>query len=133
MDGLSETAALGRSLRTWLQATERGGLTAAETTDLLTRKTSQWAKMQGWTPAFEVPARISRPTRSGPRRGRLDIVVTRPNGLAPIAIEIDRQGKVWSLRKLVAESDAGAVALWVRWKGRTLASIPATVGLVELA
>ncbi|HEY3691113.1 MAG TPA: hypothetical protein VGL46_12540 [Pseudonocardiaceae bacterium] len=49
-----------------------------------------------------------------------------------MAIEIDRDGKTWSLQKLQAEADAGRVALWVRWHGRTQAEIPDSVGLVDI-
>jgi hypothetical protein len=49
-----------------------------------------------------------------------------------VAIEIDQFGKAWSLRKLLAEVDAGCVALWVRWRGRTEVEIPETVGLVDI-
>ncbi|WP_215544880.1 hypothetical protein [Amycolatopsis sp. CA-230715] len=49
-----------------------------------------------------------------------------------MAIEIDRFGKVWSLQKLLAEVDAGCVALWVRWRGHTRIEIPETDGLVDI-
>jgi len=31
------------------------------------------------------------------------------------------------------EPDAGAVALWVRWRGRTQVAIPAEIGLVDIS
>jgi len=80
-----------------------------------------------------VRGRIARQARVGPRQARLDVVCERPGGLAPVAIEIDRFGKVWSLQKLIAEADAGAVVLWVRWRGRTQVAIPAEIGLVDVS
>ncbi|MEV7630720.1 hypothetical protein [Actinoplanes sp. NPDC089786] len=50
-----------------------------------------------------------------------------------MAIEIDRFGKVWSLQKLIAEADAGAVALWVRWRGRTQVAVPTRIGMVDIS
>ncbi|MFG1771735.1 hypothetical protein ACGFIX_19350 [Nocardia salmonicida] len=47
-------------------------------------------------------------------------------------VEIDRANKRWSLDKLVAEADAGNIALWVRWRGATLIEVPSTVGLVDI-
>ncbi|MBW4721609.1 hypothetical protein [Saccharothrix obliqua] len=44
-----------------------------------------------------------------------------------------RSGKVWSLRRLLAEVDAGCRALWVRRHGRTFVEVPATVGPVDIA
>ncbi|AEV87853.1 hypothetical protein ACWT_6840 [Actinoplanes sp. SE50] len=102
-------------------------------TALVTEHVAAWADGQGWHVAREVPARIARQTRNGPYQARLDMMCQRPGNLPPVAIEIDRTGKVWSLRKLVAEADAGAVALWVRWRGRTRIAIPADIGLVDIS
>lgn len=133
MPELTETAELAALLRARLCAEPREGLSIPETTTLITEHVVGWARDQGWCPEREVRARIARQTRSGPRQGRLDLVCQRPGGLSPVAIEIDRFGKVWSLRKLIAEADAGAVALWVRWRGRTLVAVPAEVGIVDIS
>ncbi|WIM99954.1 hypothetical protein ACTOB_003624 [Actinoplanes oblitus] len=102
-------------------------------TALLTEHVVGWASDQGWRPEREVRGRIVRQTINGPRQARLDVVCERPGGLPPVAIEIDRTGKVWSLQKLIAEADAGAVALWVRWRGRTQIAVPAEIGLVDIS
>lgn len=128
----AETAALAESLRAWCSSINREGLATPQTTALLTTAVCRWAEDQGWTPRLEVWGRISRPTRRGPRRARLDTVCDRPSGMRPIAIEIDHHGKVWSLQKLVAEAEAGSVALWLRWHGETRIPIPDVIGLVDI-
>jgi hypothetical protein len=124
--------ALAASLRLYLEPVRLSGQSALQATRLLTDRTSCWAGEQGWTVAREVQGRITRPSRNGLKRARLDLVCTRPAELPAVAIEIDQFGKAWSLRKLLAEVDAGCVALWVRWRGRTEVEIPETVGLVDI-
>ncbi|MFI5614987.1 hypothetical protein [Amycolatopsis sp. NPDC051903] len=126
------TAALAASLRRYLEPVRLSGLSAPQATRLLTEQTACWAEEQGWAVAREVQGRITRPSKNGPRRSRLDLVCTRPAELPAVAIEIDQFGKVWSLQKLLAEVDAGCVALWLRWRGRTEIEIPETVGLVDI-
>lgn len=108
------------------------GLTAPQATRLVTDQTVEWAQSQGWTVQTEVVGRIVRETRNGPQRARLDLVCTRTAGSPAVAIEIDRHGKTWSLKKLLSEVDAGNLALWVRWHGRTEVAVPDTIGLVDI-
>jgi hypothetical protein len=49
-----------------------------------------------------------------------------------LAIEIDRGTKRQSLDKLIAEAEAGALAIWVRWSGWSSIPVPPSIGLVEL-
>jgi hypothetical protein len=129
---LAETAALATALGRDLAAVRLAGLSSVEATTAVTSAVVAWCHLQDWTPKLEVAGRISRATQGGERHARLDIVCARSPGPA-VAIEIDRFGKVWSLRKLLAEVDAGHRALWVRWHGRTIVEVPPTVGLVDIA
>lgn len=123
---------MAASLRRHLEPVRLEGLSAPEATRLVTEQTVCWADEQGWTIEREVRGRIARTTKNGQQHARLDLVCTRPAALPAVAIEIDRSGKVWSLTKLLAEIDAGCVALWVRWRGRTKVEIPESVGLVDI-
>ncbi|MET9260285.1 hypothetical protein [Amycolatopsis sp. NPDC004079] len=127
-----ETRDLAASLHTYLKPLRLTGLTAVQATRLVTYETVCWADEQGWKVAYEVWGRITRPSKNGPMRARLDLVCTRPAKQPAVAIEIDRDGKTWSLQKLQAEAAAGRVALWVRWHGHTQAEIPDAVGLVDI-
>ncbi|BEL10762.1 hypothetical protein Q0Z83_089530 [Actinoplanes sichuanensis] len=129
----TESEELAAALFARLTAVPRAGLVVPEITALLTQHVVDWASELGWQPEREVRGRLSRHNRSGVRQGRLDVVCQRLGPLPPVVIEIDRSGKVWSLRKLLAEVDAGAVALWVRWRGRTQVAIPADIGLVDIS
>lgn len=123
---------MAASLYRHLKPLRLSGLTAVQATRLVTDETVRWAKRQGWEVAYEVQGRITRMTENGPKRARLDLVCTRPAQQPAVAIEIDKHGKVWSLQKLLSEVDAGRVALWVRWHGRTKVEVPGTVGLVDI-
>lgn len=132
-----ETAALAASLAAWLAPVEIRGLSGRQTTALLTDRVAEWARSQGWSVRFEVASRITRTVNraaggSSEWQGRLDVVCSRRPGQPPVAIEIDRNNKRWSVEKLSAEAAAGSVALWVRWRGGTDIDVPATVGLVDI-
>ncbi|MFJ4651130.1 hypothetical protein ACIP5Y_07630 [Nocardia sp. NPDC088792] len=131
MRSRNRTARLAASLHRHLQPVSLSGLTAREATTMLTYQTAEWARKHWWTVTFEAPARVSRPTRRGPYRGRLDLLCT-SWFRRPIAIEIDRANKMWSLDKLQAEADAGASTLWVRWAGDQMIEVPAGIGLVDI-
>ncbi|UGT58866.1 hypothetical protein [Nocardia asteroides] len=128
-----ETEKWTRSLADWLAPVRATGLTSSQTTALITAHTLEWARSKRWKPATEVPALIERSSANGRTyRGRLDVVCERSWWRPPIAIEIDRANKRWSLDKLIAEADAGHVALWVRWHGDTVIEVPPRVGLVDI-
>ncbi|MFK4087179.1 hypothetical protein ACI2LF_23940 [Kribbella sp. NPDC020789] len=127
-----ETTTLAASLYRHLHPLRLSGLTAVQATRLVTSETARWATAQGWMVAYEAWGQLTRMTQAGPRRARLDLVCTRPAQQPAVAIEIDKHGKVWSLQKLQAEAQAGRVALWVRWNGRTEIEIPESVGLVDI-
>lgn len=120
---------MAASLHRYLKPLRLSGLTAVQATRLVTYETVCWADEQGWQVAYEVWGRITRQSKNGPLRARLDLVCARPAKQPSVAIEIDKHGKTWSLQKLQAEAEAGRVALWVRWHGRTQVEIPDSVGL----
>ena len=87
--------------------------TALEVTATLTGEVIRWAKDNGWSATTEVPIGIDRFSRGGVRTGRIDVVVQRSG--RPVAIELDRGIKKWSLTKLMWAAEAGHDAVWVRW------------------
>ncbi|WP_162958357.1 hypothetical protein [Nocardia yunnanensis] len=108
-------------------------MTSAQTTKLITAHTQQWAQAQRWRVQFEAPALVERRVSNGRLyRGRIDVLCTRRWWRPAVAVEIDRANKRWSLEKLIAEADAGHVALWVRWRGDSIIEVPPTVGLVDI-
>lgn len=133
MQGRNPHVVAAESLAAWLSTISLAGRSSQQATRLITEAIAEWARRQGWEVEFEVPALITRPVRGGREfRGRLDIVCDRGEDLPLIAIEVDRGNKRWSLQKLVAEAEAGNLAIWVRWKGRHLIDVPEQVGLVDI-
>ncbi|MGW5441414.1 hypothetical protein [Nocardia asteroides] len=127
-----KTDELAQSLRHWLTPVRASGLTSTQTTKLITAHTLEWAHSKRWQTSTEVPALIERTINGRVYSGRVDVVCERSWWRPPIAIEIDRANKSWSVDKLVAEAEAGHVALWVRWRGETVIDLPPTVGLVDI-
>ena len=126
------TAELAMSLDRHLRSLCLAGLTSKEVTSLLTAETARWARQYRRRVTFEAPARVTRQGRGGRKyRGRLDLLCTSWFKRA-IAIEIDRANKTWSVDKLLAEADAGNIALWVRWAGTSMIEVPAVIGLVDI-
>lgn len=128
----NEAERLRQSLAGWLALVDASGLTSKQTTKLLTDSISEWAMRRRWRVELEAPALVERMSVNGPMRGRLDLLCTRRWRRAAVAIEIDRAHKRWSLDKLVAEADAGNIALWVRWRGASVIDAPPNVGLVDI-
>jgi hypothetical protein len=64
--------------------------------------------------------------------GRLDLLAHAPNGRS-LAIEIDRDNKAWSVRKLArCAEEFWTDALWVRWRGSVTHDVPDTVCLIDM-
>ena len=129
---LTETNTLAASLGQWLSQVKLDKPTKKEITAEVTKQTTKWAQSQGWSVQLEVLSRAIRTLPNGNKyRGYLDMVCSRP-GRPPIAIEIDRSNKNWSVEKLTGEVEAGSIALWVRWRG-VMIDVPDTIGLVNVA
>ncbi len=107
-------------------------MTSTQTTKTITEYTLAWAHRRRWKVATEVPALVQRIINDRVYNGRLDVVCERSWWRPPVAIEIDRANTRWSLDKLIAEADAGHIALWVRWRGDTVIDVPPNVGLVDI-
>ena len=105
--------------------------TALEVTATLTEEVIRWARGNGWPAMTEVPIGIQRFSRGVVRTGCIDVVVQRSG--RPVAIELDRGNKKWSLTKLRWAAEAGHDAIWVRWgASRTRLAVPAPVILLPV-
>jgi hypothetical protein len=91
-------------------ATEVDGATSHEITRALTEAVSRALSRHG------LQARTEYPVTCDGRRGRIDVVGTSSeDDQVEIAVEIDIDFKLRSLRKLEDAARAGASSLWVRW------------------
>lgn len=136
VDGVTEalTASVEQALA---QFGRERQLTARSVTRWLTETVASWAYAQEtkWRDRrWNVYRELSLPVTPGgsERFGRLDLTLMRPD--APdVVIEIDSAHKPESLHKLLFARDAGAVAIWVRWRGGRVETADgvAVIDLVE--
>jgi len=124
-DGERVAAGLGE----WLAAVTFAGKEADEVTALLADAIVAWAEGQGWRAYRRAPSVMPLPAPFAHRHSWLDVGCARPEG-APLAIEIDRTDRRRTVDKLLAEAEAGRVAIWVRWGTGPFAAPPAPVWMV---
>lgn len=108
---MRDSGALAKSLTLWLRPLAFDLRSGVQVTALLADRIGAWSEAQGWQVRREVAGRASHPAG---RRGYLDLICY-PFDEPPVAIEIDRTNKQWSLAKLRAEAASGSSAIWVRW------------------
>lgn len=127
VDGERVTAALADRIA----AVTFVDLSADEVTALLVDTIVAWAEGQGWRAYRRAPSVMPLPPPYSHRHSWIDVGCARPDG-APLAIEIDRTGRQRTIDKLLAEAEAGRVAIWVRWGSGRFTAPPAPVTMVTL-
>jgi hypothetical protein len=100
-----------------------------EVTALLVDAAAAWGRSQGWRVYRRAPSVMALPAPYEHRRSCLDVACARPAG-APIAIEVDRTDRQRSIDKLIAEAQAGRIAIWVRWGSGRFEPPPLPVRMV---
>ncbi|GAB1640906.1 hypothetical protein [Krasilnikovia sp. MM14-A1259] len=91
-----------------------------------------WAQEQGWRAYRRAASVVSLPAPMQHRQSVLDVACARP-AAPPIAIEVDHSDRQRTVDKLLAEAQAGRVAIWIRWGPGRFAAPPAPVHLVTVA
>jgi hypothetical protein len=117
------------SLADWISKLTFVDQGADEVTALLVDAAAAWGQAQGWRVYRRAPSVMALPAPYEHRRSCLDVACARPVG-APIAIEVDRTDRRRSVDKLLAEAEAGRIALWVRWGSGGFEPPPAPVRMV---
>jgi hypothetical protein len=117
------------SLAEWLAAVTFVDLSEDEVTALLVDSVVAWAEDRGWRAYRRAPSVMALPAPFSHRHSWLDVGCARPDG-APIAIEVDRTDRQRTVDKLLAEAEAGRVAIWVRWGTGKFAAPPPPVAMV---
>jgi hypothetical protein len=124
-DGERVAAALGE----WLASLTFADRDADEVTALLVDSVVAWAQSQGWRAYRRAPSVMPLPPPFAHRHSWVDVGCARPAG-PPIAVEVDRTDRQRTVDKLLAEAEAGRVAIWLRWGSGPFAAPPAPVHLV---
>jgi hypothetical protein len=117
------------SLADWLATVTFVDLGAGEVTALLVDSVVAWATDQGWRAYRRAPSVMALPPPFSHRHSWIDVGCARPAG-APIAIEVDRTDRQRTVDKLLAEAEAGRVAIWVRWGTGKFVAAPPPVAMV---
>jgi hypothetical protein len=129
MEGVPDGERVAASLGEWLAGVTFADLGADEVTDLLVGAVVAWAEGQGWRAYRRAPSVMPLPPPYSHRHSWIDVGCARPEG-APVAVELDRTDRRRTVDKLLAEAEAGRVAIWLRWGTGPFAQPPAPVHLV---
>jgi hypothetical protein len=117
------------SLADWMSKLTFVDQGADEVTALLVDAVAAWGLEQGWRVYRRAPSVMALPAPYEHRRSCVDVACARPVG-APIVIEVDRTDRRRSVDKLIAEAEAGRIALWVRWGSGRFEPPPPPVRMV---
>lgn len=120
---------MAASLGEWLAEVTFADKDADEVTALLVDSVVAWAEGQGWRAYRRAPSVMQLPPPFAHRHSWIDVGCARPEG-APIAIEVDRTDRRRTVEKLLAEAEAGRVAIWVRWGSGPFTAPPPPVAMV---
>jgi hypothetical protein len=129
MERSADGERVAAALAEWLAGVTFADLSADEVTALLVDSVVAWAEGQGWRAYRRAPSVLPLPPPFAHRHSWLDVGCARPEG-APIAVEVDRTDRRRTVDKLLAEAEAGRVAIWVRWGTGPFAAPPAPVRMV---
>jgi hypothetical protein len=126
-DGDQVAASLGG----WLDAVPVANQDAAAVTETLIDAIVAWGRSQGWRVYRRAPSVMPLPPPFAHRHSVVDVGCARADA-PPVVIEVDRSDRQRTIDKLVAEAQAGRIALWVRWGKGPFAAPPPPVHLVPV-
>jgi uncharacterized UPF0146 family protein len=120
---------LAASLADRLDAVAFTDLTTDQVTARLIDAVVDWAGEQGWRVYRRASSVLPLPPPMSARQSVLDVACARRDG-PPVVVEVDHGTRRRTWEKLLAEADAGRVALWVRWGSGRLTSPPPPIWMV---
>jgi hypothetical protein len=110
------------ALAAWLDRITFTDFTTDQVIERIIDEVAGWGSAQGWRVYRRAPSVVTLPPPLDRQHSVLDIACARPDG-PPLAIEVDHTDRRRTVDKLLAEADAGRIAIWVRW-GRPPAEPP---------
>jgi hypothetical protein len=124
MDVAAEGERVAASLAERLAGLTFVDLPADEVTAQVIDAVAGWAAGQGWRVYRRAPSVVPLPPPLERQHSVLDVACARPDG-PPVVVEVDHTDRRRTVEKLIAESEAGRIAVWVRWgTGRFVAPPP---------
>ncbi|MFG1955918.1 hypothetical protein [Micromonospora sp. NPDC048830] len=120
---------LAASLADRLDAVGFTNLTTDQVTARLIDEVADWAGKRGWRVYRRAASVLPLPPPMSAQQSVLDVACARPDG-PPVVVEIDHGTRRRTWEKLLAEADAGRVALWVRWGAARFTAPPPPIRMV---
>ena len=99
-------------------------------TALLIDEVADWAGSLHWRVYRRAASVLRLPPPMQNQHSVLDVAVARPDGLLPLAVEVDHGHRKRTVEKLAAEGAAGRIPILVRWGGRKATEASAPVHLI---
>ena len=104
-------------------------LTTDEVTERVIASVQAWAQEQGWRVYRRAASVVMLPPPLSGQHSVVDVACARPAG-APVVVEVDHTDRRRTVEKLLAEAQAGRIAIWVRWGTGGFTAPPPPVQLV---
>ena len=114
MDVAAEGERVAASLAERLAGLTFVDLPADEVTAQVIDAVAGWAAGQGWRVYRRAPSVMTLPPPLERQHSVVDVAFARPDG-PPLVVEIDHTDRARTVDKLLAEAQAGRIAIWVRW------------------
>ncbi|MEV0269190.1 hypothetical protein AB0H43_10465 [Hamadaea sp. NPDC050747] len=127
----AEADVLVASLAERLTALTFAGRSADEVSQLMLDEIVAWGRDRGWRVYRRAASVAKLPPPMDKQHSYVDVAFARPDG-RPVVIEVDHTDRRRTVDKLLEESAAGRVAIWVRWSSRAIAAPPDPVRLVAV-
>jgi hypothetical protein len=118
-------------LAAWLSRLTFTGLTQDEVTARIIDAVAAWGEAQGWRVYRRAPSVVPLPPPMDKQHSVLDVALARP-AAPPMVVEVDHTDRRRTIEKLLAEAEAGRVAVWVRWGPGRFTDPPAPIHMVPL-
>lgn len=89
-------------------------LTTDEVTARVIESVVGWAQSRRWRVYRRAPSVLPLPAPLQRQHSVVDVACARPTG-PPLVVEVDHTDRRRTVDKLLAEANAGRIAIWVRW------------------
>ena len=101
-------------LTAWLDQLIFADLATDEVTALVIDTVAEWGAGRGWRVYRRAPSVMTLPPPLERQHSVVDVAFARPDG-PPLVVEVDHTDRGRTVDKLLAEAQAGRIAIWVRW------------------
>lgn len=118
-------------LTEWLDRLLFADLSTDEVTARVIDAVDAWGAAQGWRVYRRAPSVLRLPPPMDRQHSVVDVAFARPDG-PPLVVEVDHTDRTRTVDKLLAEAQAGRIAIWVRWGTGPFRAPPMPVQLATL-